>query len=515
LLSEGNHPTDGHDYLFLAINDIINKSNSFSRRLNESSQQKERETSTMLQELHPKFILRGSSGAVAVRALNLYSITDLASQMESSWCAEKSLYDLERLTTDVCEEMRFLSERPTILNPSTFLREKFQFRDDALPSISEVDLVQTAVVSSEGDYFVHIQDVRLFEDVRRGLKKLCLHRRNSSILRAMGVNFYQTDYDYLRSILEGLRSSVTLLSNDVLANCLTFDEAVSKIVNLPSSENPVVSACSILKILGFPLMKDAQANFILSLELTQLFEFACFLGHQLASEAYLFSNLPLCMTDPLSKESCDHIISGFTRFYEANCLQEAIKSLDDFVKNVLSFYEAQICEASTSHQSLRVFLQDNNFCDENSFPFFALLPEEISIGNYIPLRQQLHQIKLASLWKQGRDGAGGTGTEMTSKGSDINPSFTKPTRGRCWLWTETQESERDICGEDVELDPQSSLDTSNYEGLWFEIEEVMKTEAEERSNSNVAGNIEKDENRHVHPFSTHIVRTELRRSHSF
>ncbi len=487
LLSEGNHPTDGHDYLFLLINHIVNKSNLFSQRLHEFHRKESADDSfSMMTEVHPKFVIHGNNAAIAISSLSFYSLDDLASLMESVWCEEQGLYDLNKISPIIFEEMiGFLNNRPAVKNPSSFLREKFQFRDDNLQCLSQVDSTQASYLSSTGQYFVHIQDLQLFEAVMHGLMKLGLDKPSlqEGLTRTFGVNFYQADYEPLRSILEGLRTSMGLLTADVLENCQTFRQAISNFVQ-ESDE------CANLHSFGFPMMTDMQLKLILSLKVDHLFDFAVFLGHQLASEAYLFSNLALCMTDPLKEEVSRSIVSNFTQncFNEVESkVEEAVKSLDDFVNNALSFYEAQICEAAftSTNKSLRIYLMRNNFCDEATFPFFSMIPEEVTIHNYVSLRQLLHQAKLAMLWRNENSasaatnpGAGNVGKdiEMTVASADcsnanISSSFAKPRRGYHWLWT--ADSSPDVImeeedGVDATENCTIHLEKQIHEGLWFQ-----------------------------------------------
>lgn len=462
LLSEGDHPTDGHDYLFLLINDIACTSNAFSGRLHEIH--KIEDTTAIMPEVHPKFVIPGSNAAVAITSLSFYSIHDLASLIQSVWCEKRGIYELDRLSFNVSEELfGFLANRPAILNPSSFLREKFQFRDDNVPRVSRVESTHSSYIGTTGDYFVHIQDLQLFEDVRCSLKKLELANPsslNSDLTRIFSVNFYQMDYDGLRSILEGLRTTIGLFSVSSVKLCKTYEDAILKFVQGPLTEYTLSS-------FGFPLMKDMQLKLIMSLKLIQLFEFITFLGYQLASEAYLYSNFPLCMTDPLSPSLSERVLHNFTRFCsEMMNLEEAVRSLDDFVNSVLSFYEAQICEASTSNnKSLRFFLINSNFCDETTFPFFTIIPEAVTIHNYVPLRQLLHQMKLAALHRKAAvDVAEKYVEEKSLNCSNRDSSFAKPSRGRCWMWVEISVEEE--CERAIVASDDCNLEEDEF---WFDV----------------------------------------------
>jgi hypothetical protein len=489
-LSEGNHPTDGNDYLFLLIYHIINKSNLFSQRLHEFH--KVINSDSIMPEVHPKFVIRGNHAATAVSSLNFYSLDDLASLIESVWCVERGLYDLNKISPVIFEEMiGFLIHRPAILDPLSFLRERFQFRDEKMQTNAKVESSQASYRSSIRHYFVRIQDMQLFEDVWHSLMKLKLDKPRSleGLTRTFSVHFYQADYECLRSILEGLRTSTKLL----LPNTSDGHQTLFQAVSLFFQETDKYTN---LQSLGFPTMSDMQLQFILSLELEYLPDFVTFLGYQLASEAYSFSNLSLSMTDPLTTNVMEEIVSNCRRmcFSDADeknsssALREAMKSLDSFVNDGLKFYEAQICDAASSatNKSLRIFLKNNNFCDDGSFPFFACIPEEVTLHNYVPLRQLLHQTKLQMLWKHENSGILATnpdsvvGTddpiEMVALSTDLSGSesvrmsFSRPHRGNHWLWAEEviPDIVMEDCEDDRKMGAEINPEEANYGGLWFQ-----------------------------------------------
>jgi len=417
---------------------------------------------------------------------------DLYSYLPDFIEVEQGLYDLSKISPAIFEEMiGSLIHRPAISNPSSFLRERFQFQDVAWQKNSEVESSQTSHQSAEGHYFVRIQDMQLFEDVWLSLRKLNLDKPSSleGLTRTFSVHFYQADYEFLRSVLEGLRTSTKLVSPNTPDGHQTLFQAVSKFFQ-ESNE------CTNLHSLGFPTMSDMQLQFIQSLKLEYLHDFVKFLGYQLASEAYSFSNLSLSMTDPLPTNVMKEIVSNCYRmcFSDADeknssiTLREAMKSLDSFVNDGLKFYEIQICDAasSASNKSLRISLKNNNFCDEESFPFFAVIPEEVTLQNYVPLRQLLHQTKLAMLWRHENSvirttnpdsvartddymGMAALSTDLTGSDSG-HVSFSRPHRGNHWLWSE-EEVIPDIimeeCKDDRKIGAETNPEKANHEGLWF------------------------------------------------
>lgn len=461
LLSQGDHTSSSHDYLLLIIHDIIRSSNSFSERLHKIFREREW-GEAKVKEINPKFLLRGSIGAVAACSLDVNSIKNLVFYLESMWCSERNVYDFEKLPLDFQETFSALLKRPIILNPLSFLREPFQFRDHFAPRISSIHNAQASYKSVTGVYFVRIQDVQLFDDVVRSLIKLHIEKPSTASARAFSVNFHRMDYDSLRSLLEGLRTSLEALPASTKDRFITYREAISSVIKIPLSED------SILEFFGFPRMTETQSQCILSLELSQVHEFAIYLGRQIASEAYLFSGLPLCMTDPLPFKAVESLLCSFGLMCERNP-QAAIKSLDQFSKD-LSDNEREICQVSSTNQSLLYFLETRNLCDESRCPFFAIIPQEVRINNYIALRQQLQQMKLEMLSKHSCTSTLKTEKEYeTEKPSCFKgPLAVKSNRGQCWLWDGNYKDESFLTVNTPEIQPEISLNIQDDSRLWFE-----------------------------------------------
>jgi hypothetical protein len=451
LLSQGDHPSSSHDYLFFIIHDIIKRSNSFSQRLHNICPEREWGEITV-QEIHPKFLLRGSIGAVAACSLDVNSIKNLVFYLESTWSTERNFDDSETLPSDFQETLSTLRKRPTILNPLSFLREPFQFRENFAPRISSINNSQAFYKSVTGLFFVRIQDVQLFDDVVRSLTKLNLGKPgkpSTANVRTLSVNFHRMDYECLRSLLEGLRTSLEALPASTKDRCKTYEEAISSVVKIPLSED------SILEFFGFPRMTETQTQWILSLELSQVHEFAIYLGRQIASEAYLFS------------KTCESLLFSFSLLCERN-LQTAMKSLDEFSKD-LSDNEREICQVSSSHQSLRYFLETRNLCDESRCSFFTIIPQEVEIQNYISLSQQLQQMKLEMLSKHASTSVVKTEKENETENPSCFEEAEKSNRGQCWLWEGENKADSFHTENAPGIQPESCLNISDDSRLWFEV----------------------------------------------
>ena len=62
--------------------------------------------------------------------------------------------------------------------------------------------------------------------------------------------------------------------------------------------------------------------------------FAC----QLASELHLYASLPLYMKDPLKDIDREEINAKLVRLYEDHGAEKAVASLQEFPRDILSFY---------------------------------------------------------------------------------------------------------------------------------------------------------------------------------
>ena len=155
ILSVDEHPTSGYDYLLLFINDIANRYNLFIQNLRQVSHSSKLEYSETFEnnlpsEINPKhFISTGIGGSV----VNLFDIklTSLDSLIRSYWKKDEGKFDVNILTNELEESISIIN-RP-ILNITTFLRERFSFRDEAVPCKDVGKVTSFVHKSSEGFYF--------------------------------------------------------------------------------------------------------------------------------------------------------------------------------------------------------------------------------------------------------------------------------------------------------------------------------------------------------------------------
>jgi hypothetical protein len=453
LLSEGDHPTDGNDVLFLIINDIVGGYNRFVRQLADCFD------SDIVEELHPRSVSAGCGGAVSVASAISISPSDLTLIVSSYWKPDENRYDLLGLHDALRREIGFHRSPPVIMNPSKALREPFRFRDDKLCPHDDTGEPLLVYVSGDNVCFANHQDFSLVDNVRQSLLLLEMSVGDAHVRRTLSDNFYTLGYNQLRLMLEGCRS---LLASVSMA-CVDFDSVDTALHTGICRQDSFDSALNLLQSFGFPEMSSSQLQLLTSLDATQFVELTNFLSYQLASESYLFANLPLCMTDPLKDDDREHIDTGLDHLCEAQGPENVAKYIEEFTRDVLSFYESQIREASISNRSLKGYLAEANFCDDRD-PVCALLPTRVSLHNYVSLRQHLYQRKLRFL--------SNNPVKMTRKevkhnvDNSVIQLFTRPSRGRCWLWEDDDQS--DPVKFRYEINSDSSMSSAKKWGLWFE-----------------------------------------------
>jgi hypothetical protein len=432
LLSEGDHPTDGNDFLFLIINAISDRYNSFVRWIEEY--ESESRASDGVYSLHPKFVMRGSFGAVVMNELAVLSETELDLLIERTWDSELQQFDMTRLNDSLKYELLLHGRRPLLINPMSHLRESFSFRSETQTSHDNRDKSDAIAIFRDGNHFANLQDVQLYDDVsdllRRFVSESC-----SEMRRTLGDAFHKLDYNQLRSILEGARSMLQLFVTEGVQQMDALGKTLCPVYNV-SQQQLKAERGLLLGELGFPDLSNSQFDLLVSLMPGEFLELIRFVGLQLASEAYQFCGLPLGMKEPLRTEPLRQLHMRLEELKSMEGLETAVKSLDEFVRDVLSFYEVQMIEALSrpnNRPTLRSFLLDNNFCDEND-RIFALLPLDVSLRNYASLRCHLHQLKLAWL-VQSED------TEMA--GEDTAATCKPPFESQCWLWAASEPSATD------------------------------------------------------------------------
>lgn len=456
LLSEGLHPTDGNDFLFIVINEAVELYNNFAKKLDAFSGAADQGGDCITEELQPRFIIRGYGGAIKVGAVVPLSKDELHWVAESSWDSENHVFRQHELKDRIMDMINLHDPVALIANPLNHLREKFCFREGYVFSFGESNANSTITLNS-GNYFANYQDAHLFDEVKQRSIRLDMLTEEGQIRRTLLDNFHGLDYDRLRAMLEGCRSLLDLLWSSEHDSF----EAIGLVLHDLVDAREDAKQSGHLQAIGFPRLTEAQLRLVLSLDMHQFVELVNYVGFQLASEAYLFSNLPLHLTEPLTDDIEDSILMAMCCLSEELGVEAVANQVEEFLRDVLSYYERQLLDgASKTNQSLRLFLSKNNFCDASD-RVFAALPLTVTLRHYISLRQCLHQLKLSLLYRS---------TDSVTAGATIgkrNDSFTNTTRGRCWLWEDENisngtEDTTEAYGDEP---PKAAHEQSR---LWFE-----------------------------------------------
>ena len=465
LLSEGDHPTDGNDVLFLLINDIIGGYNNFVSRLVECVRSCDQDSIQQEHEVNPKFVATGCGGAVSMSAAVPLLQSELKMMVQSCWNSVEETYDLTKLDASLRSEISLQSSPPLISNPSQCLRGRFRFRDDRSKSLVDNGMHVPVLAGQEGEFFANSQDFQLADNVRELLVSFGMITTNQEARRTLNDVFFTFGYEQLRLMLEGCRSLLASTSVQ-FTEFPSVDQILRTAMNL-TDRSLDYNMSDALRSFGFPDLTHAQSQLLVTLDQSQFVDLVNYLAYQLASEAYLFANLPLCMTDPLQPSDRDKINSNLVRLCKEHGVESTVGAIEGFTRDILSYYEKQIRdECAMSNVSLKSFLEENNFCDDSSDPVFALVPKGVTLHNYISLRQHLHQRKLALLVKT-ESSSTATKNGITCHIDDETVElFTRPSRGRCWLW----EAEDGIDTEEVVYADKEGSSTQYNDKwcLWFE-----------------------------------------------
>ena len=422
LLSEGSHPTE-NDFLFLVIQNIISMYNRFSEKLSPycmiDSNTVEKGTN-----LSPRFIIRGFGGAVRIGSASPLPEHSLNWVAECSWdsCTEK--FDLGKVETLLNTLVNLQDPPSLILNPLDYLREKFCFRNDSSQPIGARDTDNSVSIDRCGNFHGNFYDFELFETVHGLLSLLDMVNGDATIRRTIMDLFQCLNYEHIRALLEGCRNIIEELFDSGKETCFTSLDAL--LLDTTSTKAQATKIAHMQEF-GFPEMDTKQNRLILSLNNQQFVELVWYCGYQLASEAHLFSKLPLHVGEPLSDQMKHDLDLNLSLLGKDLSAKNLAADVDEFVRDVLGYYESQIVdESSKSAESLQSFLLSHNFSD-SSDPIFAALPKSISLRNYISLRQSLQQVKLSYLSRAQE-------SSIPPQVGKKNPSMTSTSMSQCWLW---------------------------------------------------------------------------------
>jgi len=393
ILSEMEHPTEGHDYLFLVINELVLRYNNFVKSVGAITNSDNGDRYG--EELHPRTLVCASKGSIIVNGAvsNTQGLID--NLVESYWMKEEGDFNTKSLTKAISYDMGMIGRLPLIKVPLTFLRERFDFRGCSLSAINSEDTSGVCFCSSDGRFFARHEDLSLYEEVKKSTMKRGFSQGNSNIRHTMVVTFQNFSHDAWTSLLEGLRNILEHLQrSEFLHGDAQFGPAVINASNIPT-----------LQAVGFPALDDTQSNFLNSITKYEILELISVCGEQLSSEAYRFVGIPSRLAEPLQKDTTDAVREGIMRLLKSKSIHDVLVELDTFCDDVLEFYcERLIVPASeSSNEGLSVFLKRNNCCDESD-DIFSAIPRSITIRNYIDVQKVLYQAKLRLIFdSQKRD----------------------------------------------------------------------------------------------------------------
>ena len=276
LLSEGNDPSDGNDFLFLAIQHIINEYNDLARKMLGLYNGSEGQSTPNL-SVYPRFLATACGSVPTLNGCLQLNKSEIDLLVQTAWDPESREINMKTFNHKLKEHVQTHSAPPLIANPFLFLREKFSFRDDDNKP-AKVHMAGVYVLkSSFDDYFANLQDYHLFTDVVAMLDVFGTWKSEGDLGRLLNDNFHTYCYQDLRQVLNGVRTFVELMHDKGgLFNFTTFHEAI------------VMLKVSSLEELGFPLEYKEQAKLTSSFTAMQLLEFVKYIGRQLASEGYIF-----------------------------------------------------------------------------------------------------------------------------------------------------------------------------------------------------------------------------------
>jgi hypothetical protein len=283
VLSEAEHPSHGHDILFLVINDLLMRYNNFIISV---SMFKNSRSVHEPEEIHPMEVVRGSKQSIAIKVLSADVASGLGNLIESYW--EERSFALDGLLGAIQREFDVIGSLQTVKAPLSFLRERFAFRDCYVGTNKILNENEQCFFSPNKQfYFAQREDWMLYEDVReKAMRKYIIGGKDGScsIRHKMIVTFQSLGHGEWLSLLEGMRNTLDRLD---LSNTHEFGEAIKSL------------GIGSLQAVGFPAMDGAGSALVHTLSKDDILEFIDVCGEQLSSEAYQFNRLPTRLSEPI------------------------------------------------------------------------------------------------------------------------------------------------------------------------------------------------------------------------
>ena len=377
VLSEAEHPSDGHDSLFLVISELLMRYNNFIRSV---STFKNAFSDEKLEEIHPRSLVNGSQKSIAVKAITDSVASTLTNLIASFWDRDEKSFVLEGLLGAIQREFDIIGSLQTVMAPS-FLREKFVFRDGNVGNRSRLDNSDQCFYSSDKQfYFAQREDWMLYEDVRNKATRKCFAdvKESTCSIRHLMIKTFRLSHGEWTGLLEGMRNMIDELD---LSNA-DFGGAL-KLLGIDA-----------LEAVGFPHLDGTGSDFIRSLSQDDIVEFIDVCGEQLSSEAYRFNRLPSRLSEPMPTETKQLLENSIQLLLQTHPGSDMQNEIHSFCEETLSHYESHIVTVSEkSNEPLCSYLKRNNACDDSESVFSAL-PIDLGLRNYIDIQKFFHQLKL-------------------------------------------------------------------------------------------------------------------------
>ena len=425
LLSEMESPTEGHDYLFLVINGIILQYNNFVKSI--ISVEPDNQTT---EEIQPRTLVHASKDSIMVNGISSTTKSLIENLVESHWIKDEHTFNILSLSRAICHDIQaFIGQIRMIKTPLSYLREKFDFRDESsFLKNGNVQPASDCFRSSDKLYFARAEDLQLYEEVLQSAKKLGFGGQ-TNLRHTILVTLHTFGYNDWTNLLEELLSALSQLQGE------TF------------SRGTKINLCNV------SCDDSAQINLLKSITNDEVMELIQVCGEQLSSEAFRFVSVPSRLAEPLDKDMKGTIQEGIMRLLKSKTSGDVINEIDVFSTDVLEFYsERLIVPASEpSNEGLSEFLKKNNCCDEESDDIFSAIPKHVSIRNLIDLQKTLYQMKLKLLFDSKEVGP-----------SSASPYSAHKTGHSRWKWVARARSQEEKA---EEVDRYTWKPFSN---LWFE-----------------------------------------------
>ena len=378
ILSEAEHPGNGHDSLFLVISDLLMRYNNFVISVS-TFRDTRYVNNDQPEELHPRSLVSGSKSSIEVKAVTEDVAATVANLIESYW--EDGSFELEGLLGAIRRELDVIDSLQTVMSPLRFLRERFVFRDCSVSQDATEESGQCFFSSNKQLYFAQREDWMLYEDARDKAAQQWKGGKDGScgIRHKMIVTFQGCSHREWTSLLEGMRNTLDGLD---FSEAQEFGEAI-KLLGIDS-----------LQSVGFPEMDGTGAALVNTLNKDEIVEFIDVCGEQLAAEAYTYNRLPSRLSEPISSDSRECLESNINQLLQSKSNNDVYNEIQAFCEDVLSFYEPHIVTVSEqSNEPVVTYLQRNNAWDITD-SICTALPSNLGLRNYIDIRKVFHQLKL-------------------------------------------------------------------------------------------------------------------------